>query len=335
MDDMHHLSKKSNYEIEMPELVICYKENSYLRIKDICVDEKMGSRERMLFENDLAKEDLRTLLLLERGRSKGTTTEITEFSDPTPDYLKFSEELVCESPHSQAYSEEIRKTEVKVHEVTEYTSICQMLSKAEESAKEIPQEKPSSELVCSGHAEMPPKELEMESISSNPASIPDHGESVSIPYAGESNNNTVKHPEGEIPRSPSEESNHTNSVGRSSNEHGQVDSSGNGNQDDHVPDQIISKVHGSWEDSFRDHDIIGETSFSMAGPISGLITHSGRIAFSGNISLRSDSTTSTRSFAFPILQSEWHSSPVRMAKANKRGFRKHGGWRQGLLCCRF
>lgn len=45
----------------------------------------------------------------------------------------------------------------------------------------------------------------------------------------------------------------------------------------------------------------GESSFSSSGPVSGLITYSGPIAYSGSISLRSDSsTTSTRSFAFPV-----------------------------------
>lgn len=45
----------------------------------------------------------------------------------------------------------------------------------------------------------------------------------------------------------------------------------------------------------------GESSFSAAGPVSGLISYSGPIAYSGSVSLRSDSsTTSTRSFAFPV-----------------------------------
>lgn len=49
---------------------------------------------------------------------------------------------------------------------------------------------------------------------------------------------------------------------------------------------------------------IGESSFSATGPISGLITYSGPIAYSGSLSLRSDSsTTSTRSFAFPMYAS--------------------------------
>ena len=46
---------------------------------------------------------------------------------------------------------------------------------------------------------------------------------------------------------------------------------------------------------------LGESSFSAAGPSSALISYSGQITHSGNISLRSDSsTTSTRSFAFPV-----------------------------------
>ncbi|KAM1082146.1 hypothetical protein ACFX13_021188 [Malus domestica] len=78
---------------------------------------------------------------------------------------------------------------------------------------------------------------------------------------------------------------------------------------------------------------LGESSFSAAGHFSSLITSS---PYSGNVSLRSESsTTSTRSFAFPVLQSEWNSSPVRMAKADRSHLRKHRGWRGCFLCCRF
>lgn len=46
---------------------------------------------------------------------------------------------------------------------------------------------------------------------------------------------------------------------------------------------------------------LGETSFSSMVPLASLIANSGRIGYSGSISLRSDSsTTSTRSFAFPM-----------------------------------
>ncbi|XP_051146304.1 uncharacterized protein LOC127261912 [Andrographis paniculata] len=78
----------------------------------------------------------------------------------------------------------------------------------------------------------------------------------------------------------------------------------------------------------RLHKDDGETSFSTAS----LVNYSEPIPFSGSLSHRSDSSaTSARSFAFPVLQSEWNSSPVRMAKAN----RKQRCWRSGLFCCRF
>ncbi|CAJ1931821.1 unnamed protein product [Sphenostylis stenocarpa] len=81
---------------------------------------------------------------------------------------------------------------------------------------------------------------------------------------------------------------------------------------------------------------LGESSFSAIGPMSGRISYSGPVPYSGSISLRSDSsTTSTRSFAFPIIQSEWNSSPVRMAKADRRLHRKQRCWRVGFLCCKF
>lgn len=45
----------------------------------------------------------------------------------------------------------------------------------------------------------------------------------------------------------------------------------------------------------------GESSFSVAGPLADAVPYSGHVPFSGSISLRSDSsTTSTRSFAFPV-----------------------------------
>ncbi|PKA46331.1 hypothetical protein AXF42_Ash020855 [Apostasia shenzhenica] len=60
------------------------------------------------------------------------------------------------------------------------------------------------------------------------------------------------------------------------------------------------------------------------------------IPFSGSISIRSDSsTTSAHSFAFPVLHSEWSSSPVKMAKPDRRHLRKQRGWRTALICCKF
>ncbi|XP_078439321.1 uncharacterized protein LOC144709616 [Wolffia australiana] len=64
--------------------------------------------------------------------------------------------------------------------------------------------------------------------------------------------------------------------------------------------------------------------------------YSGHLQFSGSVSLRSESSaTSARSFAFPILQSEWCGSPINMARIDRRRLRRRRSWRSGLLCCRF
>ncbi|XP_062225872.1 uncharacterized protein LOC133924384 isoform X2 [Phragmites australis] len=79
-----------------------------------------------------------------------------------------------------------------------------------------------------------------------------------------------------------------------------------------------------------------ESSFSGPSITSGPLTPSGHIPYSGNISLRSESsTTSTRSFAFPVIQNEWNSSPVKMAKADRRRLRHDRGWGYRILCCKF
>ncbi|KAL4323541.1 hypothetical protein GQ457_11G027450 [Hibiscus cannabinus] len=60
---------------------------------------------------------------------------------------------------------------------------------------------------------------------------------------------------------------------------------------------------------------------------------SGTMPCSGSVSVRSSSSTaSSHSFAFPILASEWNSSPVRMAEADPRPPRKHQSWRTCFLC---
>ncbi|KAL9275711.1 hypothetical protein AKJ16_DCAP17225 [Drosera capensis] len=81
---------------------------------------------------------------------------------------------------------------------------------------------------------------------------------------------------------------------------------------------------------------LGETSFNAEMPPPSSITYMGPVSYSGNISLRSESSAgSARSFAFPVLQTEWHGSPVRMVRADQRRLGKNRGWLQAVICCRF
>lgn len=81
------------------------------------------------------------------------------------------------------------------------------------------------------------------------------------------------------------------------------------------------------------HNNHGDSNFTNPF-LSGPRGTSGHLAYSGSISLRSDSsTTSTRSFAFPVLQREWNTSPVKMAKASRSGWGKRW-WGKFLSSCR-
>lgn len=77
----------------------------------------------------------------------------------------------------------------------------------------------------------------------------------------------------------------------------------------------------------------GPIAFSGMLSYSGMISYSGQIPYSGNLSLHSDSSTSTRSFAFPILASEWNSSPAKIGPPDSRYFRRRRRWRP-RFCCR-
>lgn len=78
------------------------------------------------------------------------------------------------------------------------------------------------------------------------------------------------------------------------------DSNRDENSDDVASLKSNSEPAGH-KDAISDISAVGESSFSMAAPVSGVITYSGPMTYSGSVSLRSDSsTTSTRSFAFPM-----------------------------------
>ncbi|KAL3512408.1 hypothetical protein ACH5RR_025125 [Cinchona calisaya] len=78
------------------------------------------------------------------------------------------------------------------------------------------------------------------------------------------------------------------------------------------------------------HQELGSSSFSSESTPSGQSTFSGLMSCSDSISLHSNSTASTRSFAFPILATEWNGSPIRMAEVDRRkpkSIKECGCWR--------
>ncbi|XP_018501108.2 uncharacterized protein LOC108866617 isoform X2 [Pyrus x bretschneideri] len=103
--------------------------------------------------------------------------------------------------------------------------------------------------------------------------------------------------------------------------------------------------HGLAESSQRHQHCSGESSSSAYELPSGSISYSGGIPGFGSVSFRSgsisfrssSSTTSSRSFSFPILSSEWNGSPARMGSADHRQLHRHRHrhWGMRFLCCKF
>ncbi|KAL0889567.1 hypothetical protein Bca101_013550 [Brassica carinata] len=273
---------------DLPEIVVCYKEDTYNVVKDICVDEGVPVHEKFLFgekgsvkccsdSNQCESEDL-------MKADKGTETKSSE-EDRNG---KADDSELCNDPKS---NQDVEVSSREDFADAEGSSSCNQdhLIVTREEAKdsltsEISHEIEVATLENNEKERHEPKEAD-EKLSAVPTTI------------SQEPNKTFKDPETD-------------------NQH---------------PNLLVG-------DSLEDNKLIssgfGETSFSAAEAvsISGHITYTGPIAFSGSLSVRSDaSTTSGRSFAFPVLQSEWNSSPVRMAKPEKR---RHRGWRQILLCCR-
>ncbi|KAG7558663.1 hypothetical protein ISN45_Aa05g003000 [Arabidopsis thaliana x Arabidopsis arenosa] len=342
---------------DLPEIVVCYKENTYHVVKDICVDEGVPVQEKFLFgekdsvkcssnSNQCGSEDLikadKANVNPSETKSAEANVDDSEFcndhktdrdveessredfadaegsSDYNQEHLIVTEEAKASPTHglnpSQIEPDENSKDEVAISSETdskESLTLGDILSREDEQ-KSLNHGNISSD----SHEEQSPSQLQdKEKRSLETTAIETELEKTEEP----------KPVEEKLPSASTTTSQEPN---KTCNEPEKPETENHHQQN--------SLVGNSYEDDKLSSSRFGETSFSAAESvsISGHITYSGPIAYSGSLSVRSDaSTTSGRSFAFPILQSEWNSSPVRMAKADKR--RQKGGWRHTLLCCRF
>lgn len=391
---------KSVVEHELPELIVCYKENTYHVVKDICIDEGVPMQDKYLFACGVDEKSICNSQPPEKDQNHPCIKENDELVQV----------IMKESQENNAVAQDNMKSPGETNSDKHIGNICNprgfMLSgEVNGDAMDKPANDVSKEAFTLGDILSMP-ELNMEKSGPVPSSnssneLEQSSQSSSgnttlagaaVASAGEELNSdsgeaVVMHlalvPAAEEPNKDNQETNLVGSAEEISSSSDNLDmasciteelinnnsldnevSSGNkieteginvdhnsripmltGGKEywlnldsEHLESKSTSVLKDLKDQSVSGHiqNGIGETSFSATGPISGLISYSGPIAYSGSLSLRSDSsTTSTRSFAFPVLQSEWNSSPVRMAKADRRYLRKHRGWRRGLLCCKF
>ncbi|XP_038706613.1 uncharacterized protein LOC120002096 isoform X2 [Tripterygium wilfordii] len=375
-EDAAFFTEKGVKDFDLPELV-CYRENSYLDVKDICVDEGVPLKDKLVFEDVFNHNNTCTFILPEKNPSIETIEEKLDIDTSIPFLLKSEADKDSNNDFAnQCDSNDLMlKGEVKsatpgnsADEVSkEIFSLGDLFSRIDSSAEEcnlkstisdpveltrqsiqvsIEKTNEAGPIMVSSADKSDNDRVEVNLVTSSQVSGPDESENSSkeeklgsaarVCGSEDSTNSCIandvsynsKVETGSItfdfdPAAPTASSREECPRNSDSEPFPTLNLSG-------IEDAKSRLVSSQAQDSY------GETSFSATGPLSGVITYSGPISYSGSLSLRSDSsTTSTRSFAFPVLQSEWNSSPVRMAKADRRHLRKNMGWRQGLLCCRF
>ncbi|WCJ35782.1 18S pre-ribosomal assembly protein gar2-related [Euphorbia peplus] len=418
---------KSVMEPELPELVVCYKENTYQIVKDICIDDGVPSNDKFLFDTELDEQKLCTYLISEEKNSglaqgKGdpdmhipelqvsSTEENLAIGHPTPDDAVSSEKKGSRSEYNvkdlmpTADAEQDATKKVTNGASKEFFSLGELLlmskmradlsqSKSShdiaDDVDQLAQRPHENTIVTWSHVSEESENVNEQPLLVNPTTVsttkessfdcgcdqaslqihcaepavkaPDHdhertcksspaestvkeSEIGSKEETLDSHNiDVVSEPNRTVGDKFENSRLETGSITLESNSSAPTASQGgDGSQpggSGHAKSQNSSRPEDTGTEPFscQLQYCEGESSFSAAGvPISGLISYSGPITYSGSLSLRSDSsTTSTRSFAFPVLQSEWNSSPVRMAKAERRCMRKQRGWRHAILCCRF
>ncbi|KAM3754893.1 hypothetical protein ACB098_03G199300 [Castanea mollissima] len=363
---------KSIMECELPELTVCFKESTYHVVKDICIDEGVPSQEKILFEK---KEDIDTSIpdALKFSAENDSNKDSADQCDPK-DLMATGEDSADTNVNDVSKEMSLPGEKLPIVDMGTYTSYYKSSNndEVEQQPFQVCAEEAilANHVLISAAEES--NNSSKDSILANSTLVSASEESnnsrgdsmlasTTLVSAVEELNNSSGDQMLASPDlvSSAEESNNDNgdavsssptkvSAAEETNVSGRKLSLENGDNgletkkmselENGISDtQTVSRQlqHGQGEVSFSAAGQ-GEESFSAVGTLSSLINFSGPVTNSGSISLRSDSsTTSTRSFAFPVLQSEWNSSPVRMAKADQRCFRKHRGWKQGLLCCRF
>ncbi|KAG2706895.1 hypothetical protein I3760_05G122900 [Carya illinoinensis] len=370
--DLHFVMDKGLMECELPELTVCYKESTYHVVKDICVDEGVPSREKILFESGRDKKTVCIVLPPDKDQNKELAKEKEDIDISGPDGLKLSAENDSNKDSANQYDS---KDSIQTGEdatdciltdaskkmffprnmlpmaasgvsASQFDYLNNDSNKVEQQPFQVYGERPilaspafaaavEESNNSSGNKVLPSSTLVYAGKESNIRSVdPETASPDFVSSAEEINNSTGDQMLASPTLVPTTElSNSSSAVNElfynskvescsitfdfdslEPSASGRLEGLENGDSECHET-QKTSKVENGFSDahtvSRRHQHALGETSFSAVGrgeesfsavgTLSSLINYSGPMGYSGSISLRSDSsTTSTRSFAFPI-----------------------------------
>lgn len=90
--DSDFVMDKGVMECELPELTFCYKESTYHVVKDICIDEGVPFREKILFESGRDKKSVCLVLQHDKNQNKELAKGKEDIEISGPDGFNFLEE---------------------------------------------------------------------------------------------------------------------------------------------------------------------------------------------------------------------------------------------------
>ncbi|KAL6983290.1 hypothetical protein U1Q18_016678 [Sarracenia purpurea var. burkii] len=317
---------KTVMECQLPELMVCYKENTYHVVKDICIDDGVHSEDKgicTILPSNGTKNGRMTrggegfeMLSFNGSKSSCETTphEVDTYELGNKEKL-FPELHILDALRSLAengFDNDISK------DAGGGSLVPAQMGKTHNNAiAEIADDASREEFVTYGMASSQKfgRQISLKSLLESPDCDNDEVElqSAQILCSKETHGSPA------MVAAPEEESNESN-PGNDLSFNGKVENAtitynfdssksaasgedGNPGNVDHEQQpfkiDVEPRNEGGVSDSLAAASEVqhspGESSFSR------LITYSGPIAFSGSVSLRSDSsTTSTRSFAFPV-----------------------------------
>ncbi|WOH15380.1 hypothetical protein DCAR_0934918 [Daucus carota subsp. sativus] len=348
---------KNILESDLPELIVCYQDSTFHDVKDICVDEGMPAEDKCLTDNLVSGN---STLPSKNFRH----TDLTEEADTDISY----EEDFKSSPYKD-FRENDSAEGVDKESNKDQNSASFLMSQIQTDKEEFTAVDKTDEIACNTPTSpIQTGELECNAIDKTTEIVRDSTLSSEDLCGETSLESLLKSAKGGEDKS----SQQSDEISGAHESPVRTEASNRNSLDDLLDSGVISfNVESSKlspitideidktaiaqqlksekklinDDGISDSRLVindkikrdqGESSFSVAGPLADAVPYSGHVPFSGSISLRSDSsTTSTRSFAFPVLPNEWNSSPVRMAKADRRNYRRQRGCFSRLLCCRF
>lgn len=383
--DTELFTDKTVTECELPELMVCYKDNAYNSVKDIGVDEGMPAHEKVWIKSRDNKETkdvpafLDDLSLVDehqglpdmeglKSRSENHFKKDASVQESKIDSEALDRQLsanqrgtddlkkVVEVKHDlskETDSDQITGDEMKIGDIVYDTKNGQLSqrdepSKVEKRGNEASEEKHGIHAVTLEVAEKSSaKPSIMRSTEANMESNKNQSEEAASSQSSELAASKEPAENGTAAVLPYNSKVESGSIILDFNS--SIIVSGEEEQEKLPLNEVVAKppeaqsmsrhddgALASIAVSGTDERVHGETSFSAAMPPPASITYMGSHAHTGSTSMRSESSAgSTRSFAFPVLQAEWNSSPVRMAKADQRHMQKHKGWIHSLMCCRF